>query len=276
MKKSWIIHLQRHLRDLGYYPGAIDGIAGQKTFQGARRYSGKLKWPRIRTIVAALQKLAHTKGIDAGPVDGLVGPQTRYAVAALIGEVKPGNRPDKIKSRVSDIIKPKSGFPRASQLAVRRFYGGIAKNQVKIQLPYPHKLAWQTDKVIRSHSVHKKVKDSLERILERTREHYGMGGIRDLGLDLWGGCLNPRKMRGGRSWSMHSWGIACDYHPAMNRFRWPMSKALFGKQDYAPWMTFWREEGWSNLGEHANMDAMHFEATNRGANPRYANIWRKK
>ncbi|MDD5291089.1 MAG: M15 family metallopeptidase [Patescibacteria group bacterium] len=37
-------------------------------------------------------------------------------------------------------------------------------------------------------------------------------------IKTFGGCFNPRQIRGGQSWSTHSWGIAIDINPKWNRF----------------------------------------------------------
>jgi hypothetical protein len=57
-------------------------------------------------------------------------------------------------------------------------------------LPYPHRLSWKTSKVINSFSCHEQVHDSLQRVLNRVLDSYGLDEIRRLRLDLWGGCLN--------------------------------------------------------------------------------------
>ena len=79
-------------------------------------------------------------------------------------------------------------------------------------------------------------------------------------LDLWGGCLNVRKMRGGSRYSMHSWGIAIDYDPGKNRLKWGRDRAAFAKPEYDTWWRLWEEEGWVSLGRTRNFDWMHVQA----------------
>jgi len=81
-----------------------------------------------------------------------------------------------------------------------------------------------------------------------------------LKLDLWGGCLNVRRMRGGRKYSTHSWGIAVDYDPLHNRLKWGRDKALFARPEYNKWWEFWEKEGWVSLGRTRNFDWMHIQA----------------
>ena len=54
--------------------------------------------------------------------------------------------------------------------------------------------------------------------------------IHRLRLDVWGGCLNVRKMRGGTRNSMHSWGIALDYDPQNNQLKWVATGLLLPNQ----------------------------------------------
>ena len=91
-------------------------------------------------------------------------------------------------------------------------------------------------------------------------EEYGEEEIVRLRLDLWGGCLNVRKMRGGTRYSMHSWGIAVDYDPDRNRLKWGRDRAAFAGPDYDVWWRFWEEEGWVSLGRTRNIDWMHVQA----------------
>ena len=39
----------------------------------------------------------------------------------------------------------------------------------------------------------------------QTLDHYGMEKVRELGLDLYGGCFNNRSIIGGKATSMHAW-----------------------------------------------------------------------
>ena len=115
-------------------------------------------------------------------------------------------------------------------------------------------------KTVKKMTCHEKVKDSLERIFKNTLSHYGIESIRKLHLDRFGGCLNVRKMRGGSSWSMHSWGIAVDLDPDRNRLRWKSDKAVFARKEYAPFWKIVQAEGWTSLGKARNYDWMHFQA----------------
>ena len=138
-------------------------------------------------------------------------------------------------------------------------YGEPGSNQVYCKLPYRMKLAWQKDVTIGRFSCHKTVKDQMEAIFEEVLACYGPYGIEQLGLDLFGGCLNVRRMRGGSRMSIHSWGLAVDLHPAKNRLKWNSDKAVFAQQEYN---TFWEiveKHGGHSLGRVKNYDWMHFQ-----------------
>ena len=91
-------------------------------------------------------------------------------------------------------------------------------------------------------------------------DHHGPERIRELQLDLWGGCLNVRKMRGGTRWSMHCRAIALDYDPQRNQLIWGRDRAAFAKPEYDRWWQLWQTEGWVSLGRSRNFDRMHVQA----------------
>jgi len=91
--------------------------------------------------------------------------------------------------------------------------------------------------------------------------HYGQAEIRRLRLDLFGGCYNYRRMRGGSAWSTHAWGIALDFDPDRNQLSWGRDKASFAKAEFDKWWEIWENEGWTSLGRTKNYDWMHVQAT---------------
>lgn len=150
-------------------------------------------------------------------------------------------------------------FPRESQ--VSQYYGKVGTNQTSIVVPegYNMRYAWEGNPPIRRITCHEKVADSLTRILERTLDHYNTS-LRNTGLDLFGGCLNVRRKRGGSGWSMHSWGIALDLDPDRNQLRWTRTQARFAGKLYEPFWRIVEEEGWVSLGRARNYDWMHSQA----------------
>jgi hypothetical protein len=128
-----------------------------------------------------------------------------------------------------------------------------------IQLPYPMRLAWDTETSINRMSCHRLIADRLLNVFNDLLKHYGLAEIQKLGIDLFGGCFNFRKMRGGNAWSKHSWGIAVDLDPARNTLRETSKTARFARPEYKPMIDIFYKHGFINLGVEKNFDWMHFE-----------------
>jgi hypothetical protein len=77
---------------------------------------------------------------------------------------------------------------------------------------------------------------------------------------MFGGCVNVRRMRGGSSWSIHSWGAAVDLDPDNNQLKWSKPKATFSRTEYNDFWKIVESEGWTSLGRARNFDWMHFQA----------------
>lgn len=149
-------------------------------------------------------------------------------------------------------------WPRQSECF--SFYGQPGQNQVTLILPFPMKIAWDKKVIINKFSVHKKVHDSAKRCFVEIAKTYDEKQRAALGIDLWGGCLNVRKMRGGNSWSMHSWGIAIDFDPERNALKASAKTARLAKPDAVAFWKIWEAEGWVSLGRKRDMDWMHVQA----------------
>jgi len=130
---------------------------------------------------------------------------------------------------------------------------------VTIQLPYPMRLAWDTDTKVYRMRCHKLVADKFLSVFNEIHRVYGYDKIVELGIDLFGGCFNFRKMRGGNSWSTHSWGVAIDLHPSKNQLKTPWSKALFSKPEYKELHDIFEKHGFINLGKTKGYDTMHWQ-----------------
>lgn len=249
--------LQRALADLGHSPGAIDGIFGQASRRAAR---GALAgagipfdaWPDSRLRIAAEQLVMRAAGIETGAIDGLAGPQTRFAWERWQDRLRDRTPP------AADVAHQPRAWPR--QKDVPAFFGEPGVNQKLLALPFPMRLAWDKATTVTRISLHAKVHDSAARAFARTLAHYGRERIAALGLDLFGGALNVRRMRGGSAMSMHSWGIAIDFDPERNQLRWGRDRARMAGSEYAAFFDIWEAEGWIGLGRETNRDWMHIQA----------------
>ena len=262
MTKSQIRFIQRVLIDQGFDPGPEDGIAGQKTMSALSQVVGiNTALSKRRRLIQFIQLQAKSRGIQAGEIDGYWGPQTDYAFGALQQKIETGNPPAVWRPEEIQVENPNNWPPQQDEDVLMDFYGPPGNYSLTmIQLPYLHRLAWKPGTVIQRFQCHEKVHDSLKRVLMRVLDHYGTEGIRSLRLDMWGGCYNNRKMRGGSKPSMHSWGIALDYDPSNNKLKWGRDRATFARPEYDAWWNFWEEEGWFSLGRHKNFDWMHVQA----------------
>lgn len=268
MRAATVRLLQQSLVDKGYELGKVDGKLGKKTYAAVESALEKhitelpekwKDWPNSRKCVAMLQILCKEQDIEVGKIDGQWGPQTEYGYDMLAYYREHGEFPPPFRNETPLDTNPNQ-WPNQAEVELIQHYGERGKNQVRLALPYPHRLSWDLRKTVQSFSCHEKVHDSAQRVLKRVLEHYGPDRITELRLDRWGGCLNVRKMRGGTKWSMHSWGIAIDYDTEFNKYNWGRGRATLARPEYDAWWGFWEDEGWLSLGRTRNFDWMHIQA----------------
>lgn len=207
-------------------------------------------WSQSRKDIALEQTFYKSVGINVGAIDGLIGPQTRYA-REVYSERQKGN------NLVSTWRDNRERWPL--QKNISEFFGIMGENQVSCNVPFDLIIPWDKSNMIRQYSCHKLVKEPMERVWKRTLEYYGEKTINELRLNYFGGCLNVRKMRGGSAWSTHSWGIAIDIDPDRNELRTTWANSQMSKKEYEKFVEFWYDEGAINLGKEANYDSMHFQ-----------------
>lgn len=174
--------------------------------------------------------------------DGVVGPKTWTFV-----------------TNISNNTPLSQKWPKQDYTSMCNFYGPVGENMTLLDLPYPMKLAWETGTIVKRISCNQKVAQSLYKVLENVQKIYGKD-ISKLNLDLFGGCVNVRKMRGGSAYSTHSWGAAIDIDPDHNQLKWGKDRAAFGKPIYKEFLDAFEAEGWVSLLRARNMDGMHAQA----------------
>ena len=137
---------------------------------------------------------------------------------------------------------------------------GDYSNFTLIDIPYPMRIAWDTSKVVNRIQCHKLAAEPISKVFKGLLAHYGLPEIQRLGIDLFGGCVNVRNMRGSTTrWSRHAWGIAIDLDPARNGLKTTWAKAQFSKPEYEVMLRIFRENKFISYGIERGNDAMHFE-----------------
>jgi hypothetical protein len=211
------------------------------------------------------QLFLQSAGYKIPAVDGAFGPQTERETIKF--QLKNGLKPDGVVgpktwnfvTNVSNNTPLSQKWPKQGYTSMVNYYGPVGENQTSLELPYVMRLAWDTDKIVKKITCHQKCAKSFYNIFEKTLKHYGEAEIKKLGLDLFGGCLNVRRMRGGSAYSIHSWGAAIDLDPDNNQLKWGKDRATLAKPVYEPFWKIVEEEGATSLGRERNFDYMHFQ-----------------
>lgn len=199
-------------------------------------------------------------------VDGAFGPETERETLKfqvknrLKADGIVGSKTWKFVTNISNNTPLSQKWPKQDYTSMCNFYGPVGENMILLDIPYTMKLAWDENVNVRKISCNQKVAQSLYKVLENVKNVYGEKEIKKLKLDLFGGCVNVRRMRGGSSWSIHSWGAAIDIDPDHNQLKWGKDKASFAKPDYKDFLKAFENEGWTSLGQARNYDWMHFQA----------------
>ena len=238
MTNSIDIYHQQLLSDMNLYAGSIDGIIGPETKKAIKRFQ-------------------MMNGLEA---DGVVGPNTKNAFQEQL------SKNPNTGTRSSFLSITKKGYkvwPKEGTSSLNKFYGGVGKNQTSIAIPYKMYLAWDKKKSVKRITCHEKVADSLQAILSNVKNTYSQRQIEEYGFNMFGGCLNVRKIRGGDRYSTHSWGCAIDIDPARNQLKWKSDRAFLARPECMDFLDCFKQEGWYSLGGERNFDWMHFQACHR-------------
>ena len=231
--EQWV---QSRLTAHGFPVGPIDGVIGSDT-------------------VSAIKQFQRRRGLEVtGKADGTTVSLLRTPSSAVLPEKLAG-----VPNRDEEAAEgPDTQWPR--QRDCMAFYGAVGTNQTQIEIPYDMYLAWDKAKRVRRMTLHKKVAESATRVFEVIAQTYSDKERVALGLDIFGGSLNVRRMRGGSAYSMHSWGIAIDFDPERNQLNWKHPVARLSHPDAVPFWEAWEAENWLSLGRARNFDWMHIQA----------------
>jgi peptidoglycan hydrolase-like protein with peptidoglycan-binding domain len=219
----------------------------------------------VNEEVKQWQLFLQSAGYKIPYVDGAFGPATERETIKF--QLKNGLKPDgevgpktwAFVTNVSNNTPLSQKWPKQDYTSMCNFYGPVGENMTSLELPYVMRLAWDKNATIKKMSCNQKCTKAFYNVFEKTLKHYGEAEIKKLRLDLFGGCVNVRRMRGGSAWSIHSWGAAIDLDPDNNQLKWGKDKATFAKSVYNPFWKFVEEEGGTSLGRARNFDWMHFQ-----------------
>jgi len=211
------------------------------------------------------QKFLLSAGYKIPLVDGAFGLTTEKETLKF--QLKSGLKPDGVVgpktwnfvTTVSNNTPLSQKWPKQDYNSMVNFYGPVGENQTTLVLPYAMKLAWDKNITVKKITCHQKCTKAFYSIFEKILKEYGEAEIKKLRLDLFGGCLNVRRMRGGSAWSIHSWGAACDVDPDNNQLKWGKDRATLAKPVYELFWKIVEAEGAVSLGRVRNFDYMHFQ-----------------
>lgn len=282
-------------KDLRYiYAGSINGQTSPPLESLMKDYLGdnygithlsKTKINKLnaeKLVIYTIQLMGRRHGLYNSKIDGLWGPNSQAAFDGLQHKIfdekpkiiTPNNIPGKYinhvwiadKDYVNGLTKTKAPiqkpqWPKSNTTSLNNFYGPVGTNTSKCHVPYEMKLSWDYNKKLSAFTCNKKCVESFERIFQRIYEAYGAEGVKELKLDLFSGCLSVRPIRGGSTYSRHSWSCAVDLADQFNKLQWGRDKALFAKPEYAIYWRIILDEGAKPLGLSWGKDFMHFEMT---------------
>jgi hypothetical protein len=147
-----------------------------------------------------------------------------------------------------------------NQIIAKYGQPGDASNFVLIDLPYQMRIAWDVKTTVKRMQCHKLAATRFSDVFKDLLAHYGLPKLQELGIDLFGGCVNVRLQRGSKTkWSRHAWGIACDLDPARNKLKESKKTARFARPEYKPMIDIFYKHGFVGYGPEKDYDWMHWE-----------------
>ena len=181
--------------------------------------------------------------------DGVWGPVSMAACRGHLRQLMPAINP----------------WPKSDRSSLIAFYGQPGDESQLVSFTFPYPMFYGGKRVLTSRC-HRKVKDSLLRILAVIGDRWGDRPEIMEEAEDYGGIYNFRNSRGGSSLSMHAWGIAIDLDADDNGLNtpWPLRADMpleileaFSREGWLSAGAFWTHKTVPNNG----YDAMHFQAT---------------
>lgn len=210
------------------------------------------------TTIAAIKAFQASKGLEVtGTANGTTIDHLRMPSSTIMPEIK-AQIPDRDASALETHQPSKIIWPRQDD--VPAFYGAVGTNQTSIEIPFDMFLAWDKSARVRKITLHQKVAASGLAAFESIAKTYSEKERVDLGINIFGGSLNVRRMRGGTRYSMHSWGIAIDFDPERNGLHVHKPEARLSHPDAVAFWLAWEAQGWLSLGRAKDFDWMHIQA----------------
>lgn len=186
------------------------------------------------------------------------GSGTGWVSAKYISKTKPSSGSSNNNNNNNAGAADTSAIPKQSTVRKNNsVYGHVdsaGSKLVSVNIPYKMYYGDSPTTV----KVHKAVKTRVENIFAQTASAYTQKEIEELGLNKYSGCYNKRKVRGGSSYSIHSWGVAIDIdagrNPMKSNGREPLATQKAKK--------FWEiveANGGHSMGRNFGYDWMHFQ-----------------
>lgn len=179
--------------------------------------------------------------------DGIVGPVT---VQALLHALQ-------LDSNTT--ASPAEQWPTQAEVrSGRSIFGAAGCEHELLNLIPPYPLFYEGQQV-RTIRLHRLIAAPVQDALREVLAYYGQEEIERLGLNLYGGSYNYRNTTGGKSLSMHAWGIALDFSPAANACHMRAPRATLSHPDCEAWWQIWERHGATSMGRARGYDWMHLQ-----------------
>lgn len=164
----------------------------------------------------------------------------------------------------------------AAQMTAKYGKPGDESRLTTIVTPYPLRIAWIPEQTTSKIKCNIGIAQNLNAVLGELLAHYGYEKIKQLGIDLFGGCVNMRPKRGLEKkyaalmaagkfeqavelLSRHAWGTAVDFDPARNQLKEKAATARFARPEYKPMIDIYYKNNFLSYGIERDNDWMHFE-----------------